>query len=221
MTQQPEASSRMTPRRRLSNGLLKDLAYLVVFCMLTLYHFYSQNVSTEMTPLWTKNTGDTSFLPPTNNATTTVSIDSAEPSISLEDLTYTGSQECPDGLTYLPNHIVSRNTPDTRRIPKIIHLTSKSRCFTKNFLENIQLWQFPDHDLYIHDDEAVERLLSKHWDSFPHISIARQCLRSGAGKADIWRYLVLWEYGGIYTGTCCFFELSSRTPEHLCHSTPH
>jgi hypothetical protein len=25
------------------------------------------------------------------------------------------------------------------------------------------------------------------------------CIVSGAGKADLWRYLVLWEYGGIYS----------------------
>jgi len=28
---------------------------------------------------------------------------------------------------------------------------------------------------------------------------AIKCINSGAGLADIWRYLLLWEYGGIYT----------------------
>ena len=87
------------------------------------------------------------------------------------------------------------------RLAHIVHMTSNSRCFTPNFASNIQNWEFPDHELYIHDDDAVERLLSRHWSSFPHIPIARKCLRSGAGLADLWRYLVLWEYGGIYTGT--------------------
>ena len=29
----------------------------------------------------------------------------------------------------------------------------------------------------------------------------RRCISSGAGLADLWRYLVLWEFGGIYTDT--------------------
>jgi mannosyltransferase OCH1-like enzyme len=66
-------------------------------------------------------------------------------------------------------------------------------------VDNIQEWQFPDHSFYFHDDDAVDRLLQKHWPSFPHIPVASKCMRSGAAVADLWRLLVLWEYGGIYT----------------------
>ena len=34
---------------------------------------------------------------------------------------------------------------------------------------------------------------------FPHLQMVMRCLVSGAAKADLWRALVLWEYGGIYT----------------------
>ena len=27
----------------------------------------------------------------------------------------------------------------------------------------------------------------------------RSCLSSGAGLADLWRYLVLWDFSGVYT----------------------
>jgi hypothetical protein len=86
-----------------------------------------------------------------------------------------------------------------RKIPKIIHLTSKTRCMTPYFIKNIQKWQFDDYSLYIHDDAAVDRLLQKYWPEFPHLQTLRRCMISGAAKADLWRYLVLWEYGGIYT----------------------
>ena len=79
-------------------------------------------------------------------------------------------------------------------------MTSKSRCLTQGFADNVRKWHFPDHSFYFHDDEAVDRLLlQRRWSDFPHIALAMKCLRSGAAKADLWRYLVLWEYGGIYT----------------------
>jgi Glycosyltransferase sugar-binding region containing DXD motif len=47
----------------------------------------------------------------------------------------------------------------------------------------------------------MDRLLyDQDWsDTFPHLRQGMQCLVSGAAKADLWRALVLYEYGGIYT----------------------
>lgn len=182
-----------------------------------------------------QNDAEASSLLPSSPASPTRTIaniarDDESATIPLDILTVSTISQCNNnGLVYLPNRIlnhtimtispgmmINQNMPRqgegvyyySPKIPKIVHITSKSRCFTPNFVENIQKWEFPDHDMYIHDDEAVERLLSKHWPSFPHIPIARKCLRSGAGLADLWRYLVLWEYGGIYTGVHYFSELS-------------
>jgi hypothetical protein len=56
-----------------------------------------------------------------------------------------------------------------------------------------------DWAYYFHSDTAVDRLLAQDWPEFPHISIAVACLEGkGTLKADLWRYLVLWEYGGVY-----------------------
>jgi mannosyltransferase OCH1-like enzyme len=90
--------------------------------------------------------------------------------------------------------------PPQRKIPKIIHMTSKSRCITSRIKANILKWKLPEYSIYFHDDAAVDRLLSKYFPGFPHLQNVNQCSISGAGKADIWRYLVLWEYGGVYTG---------------------
>jgi hypothetical protein len=90
--------------------------------------------------------------------------------------------------------------PPKRKIPRIIHMTSKSRCITSRIKDNILKWKFPEYSIYFHDEAAVDRLLSKYFPGFPHLQNVKQCSISGAAKADIWRYLVLWEYGGIYTG---------------------
>lgn len=86
-----------------------------------------------------------------------------------------------------------------RQIPKIVHVTAKSRCMTPYFIKNIDLWRFPGYALYVHDDVAVDRLLNKYWPEFPQLQLFLKCTKSGAAKADLWRLLVLWEYGGIYT----------------------
>jgi mannosyltransferase OCH1-like enzyme len=89
--------------------------------------------------------------------------------------------------------------PLNRKIPKIVHMTSKSRCMTDRFMENINLWRFQNYFFYFHDDAAMDRLLHKYWPEFPHLPLLQRCMVSGAAKADLWRLLVLWEYGGIYT----------------------
>ena len=87
----------------------------------------------------------------------------------------------------------------TRRIPKIIHMTTKSRCMLQQFADNIDRWRFQNYTVLIHDDEAVAKLMDHYFPEFPELQKAAQCVLSGAGKADLWRAVVLWEYGGIYT----------------------
>ena len=130
---------------------------------------------------------------------------------------------CPEGLfwvgdTYNKDSIILKG----RKIPKIIHVTTKSRCMTKTYAENIKNWLFDGYSLFIHDDSAVRRLLDQDFPEFPLLHNAKQCLSSGgksvifhfilflgiylnvltnktAGLADLWRYVALWKYGGIYT----------------------
>ena len=86
-----------------------------------------------------------------------------------------------------------------RKIPKVVHITSKSRCTSKGFYTNVLSWRLENHTVVYHDDAAVDRLLHKDWNEFPHLQMVLPCLKSGAAKADLWRYLVLWEYGGLYS----------------------
>jgi len=91
-----------------------------------------------------------------------------------------------------------------RRIPTAIHVTSRSRCVPKPFYDNLRKWRDLDDrlDFYFHNEAAVDRLLyGRDWsEEFPHLrQITQSCLTSGAAKADVWRAVLLWEYGGIYT----------------------
>jgi mannosyltransferase OCH1-like enzyme len=98
------------------------------------------------------------------------------------------------------NHNHTRQSQSQRKIPRIVHTTSKSRCMPTAFIDNLRPWQnLADHSFFFHDDDAVDRLLQLDWPEFPQLRKALQCSISGAAKADLWRALVLWEYGGIYT----------------------
>jgi mannosyltransferase OCH1-like enzyme len=112
--------------------------------------------------------------------------------------------QCADGLVPVPDTVLDPALAfaDGRKMPRVVHVTSKSRCMTKEFAENVDKWRFKDHSLFMHDDDAMNELLSRHWPEFPQLQQVQKCLRyGGAVKADIWRALILYEYGGIYTDT--------------------
>jgi mannosyltransferase OCH1-like enzyme len=108
---------------------------------------------------------------------------------------------CPNGLILFQDKVFhnTREILSRRRIPKIIHMTSKSRCMTQDMIDNVNKWKFADYSIFLHDDDAVYNLIHRDWKEFPFIHDAVNCITSGAGMADLWRYLVLWEFGGIYT----------------------
>jgi hypothetical protein len=79
--------------------------------------------------------------------------------------------------------------PPGRKIPKIVHITTKTRCMPPMLQENLERWRFPKHNFYVHDDAAVQRLLYEtYWPEFPHLNLLRPCMISGAAMADLWRY---------------------------------
>ena len=108
---------------------------------------------------------------------------------------------CSEGLSLVHDQILSRTEthPVGRNIPRIIHQTSKTRCAAQPYVRLIRRWKaFPNYAYYLHDDDAVERLFAKNWEAFPQLRQIMRCVECPTIKADVWRYLVLWEYGGIY-----------------------
>ena len=123
--------------------------------------------------------------------------------IPLEQLTRTNNRAptCPENQTAVMDHPVLEVTSLTMcKIPKIIHQTSLRRCLMNEIVNVTDTWRKFDDEwsYYFHDNEAVDRLFNKGWPKFPHLLEVAQCILYGAVKADLWRYLVLWEYGGLY-----------------------
>jgi hypothetical protein len=128
-------------------------------------------------------------------------IDSLPSLAELVRSDFATEMPCPIGTA--PILDVISNNESTRRIPRILHFTSKSRCATEEVIEIVNQWRliFPSHSIYFHDDAAVARLtnhpISQH--CFPLLNETLKCATNGATKSDLWRYLVLYLYGGIYT----------------------
>jgi hypothetical protein len=96
-------------------------------------------------------------------------------------------------------HIPVSHDTTNRKIPKIVFQTSKSRCLTPQLYELTEQWRFEGWSYYFYDDEAMMRLLHQEFAEFPHLKlIADNCIEYGTIKADLWRYITLWKYGGLY-----------------------
>jgi len=93
---------------------------------------------------------------------------------------------CPDEQRYMSNKFIPESINIAgRKIPKIVHMTSKSKCFVKSFADNADLWNFKDHSFFMHDDKAVKRLFdSRKWSEFPLLKEVLPSLSSGAMKAE-------------------------------------
>jgi hypothetical protein len=133
---------------------------------------------------------------------TTSSTKTSVWSLSLEDLVKTSKatpDQCNHNLMFMDD-FVSKHDGSTTQIPQVIHVTGKTRCLPKVIHENLLTWKnIQNHSFYFHDDAAVDRLLQSDWPEFPQLQTLQHCMISGAAKADLWRYLVLYRYGGIYT----------------------
>lgn len=122
--------------------------------------------------------------------------------ISLDELTESTdtSAKCVEPMVWQTNKPV-RNATDFReqRIPFYIHQTSRLRCIHRLIHFTTESWKYIDqYEYYFHDDDAIWRLVNQPWPEFPHLHTILRCLKSMTAVTDLWRLLVLWEYGGIY-----------------------
>lgn len=114
-----------------------------------------------------------------------------------------GASLCRDPLIRVANkEVISPPIPfqQSQGIPKVVHQTSKSVCLTRSFAKAMIQWkQWEDWAYYLHDDDAMMRLFRHHSADFPGLAkVVERCLPYGTIKADLWRYLLLWVYGGVY-----------------------
>jgi len=121
----------------------------------------------------------------------------------------TNNIACPINYTLFSDTMANLTAKSTDQlIPKVLYQTSKSRCMHPDLASAMNVWRdpvkFPGFSYFFYDDDAMDTFLfdKERWqDTFPSLHLALQCvnkLHNPTIKADIWRYLVLWEYGGIY-----------------------
>lgn len=124
---------------------------------------------------------------------------------TLEELTRV-NYTCPDGTEFFENVVLPESiTHANRRIPNVVHVTAKTRCVSPLVKNHLQRWVFPNHSLYFHDDIAAYRLLNyavkdaNGHELIKGLSKQLPCISSGAAMSDMWRYVLLYHYGGVYT----------------------
>ena len=156
----------------------------------------------------------------------------------IHELAESSNYTCPEGLVRINDTRLPENVTHVgRKIPAVIHMTAKSRCVTPALFQHLEHWRFPGHSFYFHDETAVDRLLllsannnnnnntnTNHTGTVDdeneivvHFTQVLSCVTSGATKSDIWRYLLLWHYGGIYSdidNSATGFDGASILPDY-------
>lgn len=110
----------------------------------------------------------------------------------------------------LPN--CRQQRADDRKIPKLFHQTSRSRCLTPLFYNLSSRWQesfAQDYCFFFHDENALMKLLNIDWKEFKLLRQVLKCAKeaTAAVATDLWRYLILWEYGEVFI--LCLFRYYS------------
>ena len=90
-----------------------------------------------------------------------------------------------------------RDSQYVQKIPKIIWQTMNTNrlpIFMKNYTDSwINL--NPEYEYRFFDDDDIITFLKT---DFPDYLQGYNRLKFGASKADLWRYLIIYRYGGIY-----------------------
>ena len=83
-------------------------------------------------------------------------------------------------------------------IPKNIFMTWHTKDLPYHMKQNVEKIkrENPEFNVYVYDDEDCRKFLREHFD--PKVLDAYNSLIPGAYKADLWRYCILYIYGGIY-----------------------
>jgi mannosyltransferase OCH1-like enzyme len=109
--------------------------------------------------------------------------------------------EDPTGLTEIQKIYEQSQVPLQwlGQIPNRVFQTSIGRLVgpTDSARLRSQRLRYAQHNFYLFDEARVEAYMLQHW-SHRRIFEVFHSARFSAVKADIWRYCVLYHYGGIY-----------------------
>jgi hypothetical protein len=112
-------------------------------------------------------------------------------------------KNCLSEYAIIPSRVPASSEPDYfQKIPKIIWQTMKSnhvpsimKGFSNSWIENN-----PEYEYRFCDDDEIIRFIKCE---FPEYFEGYQKIQYGASKADLWRYLVIYQFGGVYADMDC------------------
>jgi mannosyltransferase OCH1-like enzyme len=83
-------------------------------------------------------------------------------------------------------------------VPLVIYGYWHSRSIPKGMKENIEklLEVNPEFDYYLYSEDDAIKFIQDNYS--PDVLTAFKSLKPGAYKSDLWRYCILYKYGGIY-----------------------
>jgi len=85
-----------------------------------------------------------------------------------------------------------------QKIPKVIYQTMKTNIVPNDMKDAINSWINinPEYEHYFYNDEMCRNFIKDNF--HPTVLHAFDNLVPGAFKADLWRYCILYKYGGVY-----------------------
>jgi len=101
-------------------------------------------------------------------------------------------------LFLLNSNYIQSNHELINNIPNNVYLTWSSLNVPKNMYSTVlnNINNNPEFNFYIYDDNACINFINKYFDS--NVLNVYNNLKPGAYKADLFRYCVLYIYGGVY-----------------------
>ncbi len=105
--------------------------------------------------------------------------------------------------TTIPKILLPRDTIEyVQKVPKIIWQTMKTNEVPVSIKSYADSWikLNPEYEYRFFDDNDIIDFLKTE---FPEYLSGYQKLKYGASKADLWRYLIIYKYGGVYADIDC------------------
>jgi mannosyltransferase OCH1-like enzyme len=106
-------------------------------------------------------------------------------------------------LYTIPNRLPPRNGEAYDQcVPKIIWQTMKANSVPKIMKDYSDSWigLNPEYEYRFFDDQDIARFIATE---FPEFIAVFNKIKQGAVKADLWRYLILYKFGGVYADMDC------------------
>jgi mannosyltransferase OCH1-like enzyme len=105
-----------------------------------------------------------------------------------------------DFLCNIPGYLPARYVPNNnrpQRIPRTIFLSWRSRLVNPTMFASVlsTLSHNPEYELIFFNDYDIDRLVCE---LYPEMGMHFGRLQAGPARADVWRMIAIYHYGGIY-----------------------